>query len=89
LNLSQREASTIADKLGATRKQKRNHEVVYIRANNGVLLGRYGIQRASKSLSHDYIPAQIKVSMREAIQLAQCPMSRDDYLELMRRKGHI
>jgi len=87
LTLSQREASRIADKLDAERKEKRRHEVVYIRAQSGVLVGRYGIQRGSKALPHDYIPKQINVSIREAIELAQCPMSKDRYFELMRERG--
>lgn len=89
MNLSQREASRIADKLGATRKEKRNHQVIYVRSPNGVLVGRYGIQRGSKELPHDYIPGQIQISMREAIQLAQCPMSAEQYFELMAERGKI
>ena len=60
-----------------------------IRDKNGIMLGKYGIRRASKELGHDHIPDQIHVTMRQAQNLANCPMRKEDYFKEMRRQGYI
>ena len=87
--LTQRDAREIALKLSAPITPGRNHDRVVIRSTDDKLLGSYGIRRGSRQLSHAYIPKQINVTMRQALALAKCPMSRDEYFELMREKGHI
>jgi hypothetical protein len=86
--LTARHAELIADKLGAERSPGRLDERVLIKFN-GVLIAQYGIRRGSRELPHDYIPKQIFASMRQALDLARCPMSRDDYFENLRRHGRL
>lgn len=86
--LTQRHAKDIAEKLSAELINKREHDVAIIKSND-VLLGSYGIRRGSKELGHDYIPRQIGVTMRQAQDLANCPMSKEEYFEEIRRQGRI
>ena len=87
--LTQRHARRIARKLGAEITADARHDIAIIRDKNGIILGKYGIRRASKELGHDYIPGQIHVAMRQAQNLANCPMSKEDYFTEMRRQGRI
>jgi len=87
--LTSKDADQIARKLGAERKEGKKHEQAVIRSETGRLLGRFGIRRGSKELSHDHIARQINVTMREARDLASCPMSREDYFREMRQRGHM
>ena len=86
--LTQTHAENIANKLSAEIVNKRRHDVAVIKSD-GVLLGSYGIRRGSKELGHDYIPRQIGVAMRQAQDLANCPMSKEEYFEEMREQGRI
>jgi hypothetical protein len=55
-----------------------------------ILLGIISIRRGSdKNLGHDYIPGELHFSPHQARNLAQCPWSRDDYLQCMREKGFL
>lgn len=80
--LTQKHAEKIAEKLSATVTPGRKHARVRIE-REGQYLGSYGIRRGSKDENHDYIPGQIGVSMRQALDLANCPMSREEYFRLM------
>jgi hypothetical protein len=44
----------------------------------------YGIRRSSHEVSHDYISRQLFITTRQAIDLARCPLGRDDYFEILR-----
>ena len=87
--LTQGDAKKIAKKLSAEIVSKRGHDVAIIRTGNGVVLGQYGIRRGSKNSGHDYIPGQIGVTMRQAQDLVNCPMSKEDYFKEMRNRGCI
>jgi hypothetical protein len=87
-SLTTSHAEQIAAKLGITPKKGRKHERVYIRWA-GRIIASYGLRRGSRELSHDYVAEQIFITRRQALDLARCPLSRDDYFELLRIKGHI
>jgi hypothetical protein len=80
--LTQKHAQKIADKLSATITPGRRHEKVRIEYK-GQYLGSYGIRRGGREENHDYIPRQIGVTMRQALDLANCPMSKEEYWQLM------
>ena len=86
--LTKKHATKIAKKLSAEVVRRREHDVAVIRSD-GVLLCEYGIRRASKEVGHDHIPGQIFVTMRQARDLANCPMSKEEYFEEMRRQDRI
>jgi hypothetical protein len=79
-----RDATRIAQKLGATPGPGRKHDKVRIRWK-GVIIAAYNIRR-DRTASHDFIPEQIHVSLREARDLARCPMSAKQDFDLMGKK---
>lgn len=85
--LTDREADAIAKKLDADVAEGRKHARATVRLN-GQFVGQYGIRRG-KSLGHDYIPRQIHATMREALDLARCPLKKDEFIAILIRKGHL
>jgi hypothetical protein len=76
-----REAEQIAAKLDASVEQGRNHARAVVRWN-GKFIAQFGIRRG-KNVGHDYIPKQIFITMRQARDLARCPLSRQGYFEIL------
>jgi hypothetical protein len=79
--LRAKEAEAIAAKLDAEVKQGRKHARATIRWN-GQYIASFGIRRGS-NVGHDYIPSQIFVSARQALDLAKCPLSKQGYFEIL------
>jgi len=79
--LTTREAEQIADKLTADIKQGRKHTRATIRWN-GRFIASFGIRRG-KDLGHDFIPGQIFITSRQALELAKCPLSKQRYFEIL------
>jgi hypothetical protein len=86
--LTANEAEQIAHKLNADLEERRGHRIAYVRWQ-GKIIATYGIRRGSKELGHDYIPRQIFITMREAFDLARCPLSRDEYFNRLRMRGKL
>jgi hypothetical protein len=81
-------AERIAIKLGAKSEEGRRHGHVYI-TYKGKDVATYGIRRSSHEVGHDYIPRQIFITMRQAMDLARCPMSADQYFDILKMHGHL
>lgn len=83
-------AEAIAKKLRATiDKSAPGHSQAEVLVD-GVLVAHFGIRRGSRrGQGHDYIPSQIHVSMREAKDLANCPMSYEQWIKRLSEKGWI
>ena len=84
-------ALKIVKKLGAEREEGigKRHDF-YSVLHAGKLLALFGIRRCSRrDTAHGHIPSQLHVSPHQARLLAQCPMSRDDWLNLMEEKGFL
>jgi hypothetical protein len=84
-------AERIAVKLQAVANSKKNrpHDLYRI-YHEGKLIAHFGIRRASrKDQGHDHVPSEIHVSPNQARLLGQCPMSRNEWIEEMKRKGVI
>ncbi len=81
------EAVKIAKKLQAEIENGTKHEIAFI-SYNGKEIAHYGIRRGSK-VSHSYIPKQLYISETEAVAMASCTMSRDQYIKKMKLKGII
>jgi len=87
--LTKDDAEAIARKLRAVIRPARRHDIAVVRDNDQTIV-QFGIRRGSRrDQGHDHIPGQIHVTPREAVLLSQCPMSVEDWIERMRRKGLI
>ena len=65
------------------------HDIAVIEYNNKRVL-QFGIRRGSRrDQGHDHIPGDIHLSPHEALLLAQCPLSREDWIQRMKHKGLI
>ena len=79
--LTARDAEAIAHKLDAEIKEGRKHTRAIIRWNK-TYIASFGIRRGTDA-GHDYIPKQIFVSARQALDLARCPLSKQAYFEIL------
>jgi len=82
-------AEKIAKKLEAVIRKDGPHDVAEIWIA-GKLIVSFGIRRGSeKDLGHDYIPAAIFLNAFKAKLLAQCPMSKQQWISALQVKGKI
>ena len=82
-------ATRIVKKLSANviSRPRSPHDWAQIEHEGQVVAG-FGIRRGSrKDLGHDHIPSQLYVSPRQAKLLGQCPMTKQQWLTVMREKG--
>lgn len=85
---TQKEAEAIAKKLRATIEKGRKHDQVFIRYQEKIV-ARYGLRRGSKPMGHDYIPQQIFLTTRQTLELARCPLSAQEYFDILRTSGKL
>ncbi len=81
-NLQKRDVLDIAGKLGATVDSDGKHQRAFFR-HNGTLILTFGIRHGSKS-GHGHLVGErgdLKLNARRVKELAQCSMSRDEYIE--------
>jgi hypothetical protein len=83
------DAEKIANKLNAVIVVKRRIHNIALIYHEKVLIAQFGIRRGSADLGHDHIPRNIFTGPRDCRLLAQCPMSREQWIELMKKKGII
>ena len=58
--------------------------------HEGKVIAWFGIRRGSKrDLPHPYIPAQIHLGPHDTRRLAECHISREEWIAIMREKGLI
>jgi hypothetical protein len=86
--LTTEHADKIANKLVGPPEGGRKHEHVYVKWR-GRIVASYGIRRSSHQVGHDFIPRQIFVTTHQAIDLARCPLSREDYFAILQLHGHL
>lgn len=68
-------------------KRKGPHDIALVE-HEGKIVADFGIRRGSnKELGHDHIPEQIFLRPSKARLLAQCPMSREDWVKIITEKG--
>lgn len=82
-------AQKIARKLKAQIHSKGRHDFASIYFK-GKMIASFGIRRGSKKDSgHDYVPEQLFIKQKEALQLGRCPLSREEWLSIIRAKGKL
>ena len=90
--ITKQHALAIVEKLKAslaTNKKNRPHDLYRVYENDE-LIANFSIRRGSeKDKGHDHVPKQLLVSPRDARDLAQCPMSREDWIEKLKTKKQI
>ena len=89
--ITKEHAIQIAKKLEAElRPRKRKAHDLYAVYHEGRRVAQFGIRRGSeKDKGHDHIPGQIFITPHNALRLAQCPMARKEWLEVLRNRGMI
>ncbi|HSK78747.1 MAG TPA: hypothetical protein VLQ45_19990 [Thermoanaerobaculia bacterium] len=56
----------------------------------GVLIASFGVRRASsKDTGHGFIPDALHISHHQTLELANCPLSYEQYVEILKAKGFI
>lgn len=89
-SITKEHAEKIVDKLDAkvvTSRGAHDRAEFYY---NGILVASFGIRRSSrKDIGHDFIPADLYLSHRQTLDLANCPLSYEDYIEILKSKGYI
>ncbi len=84
-------ARKIVKKLKAKKIPKRSsaHDFMVVE-ENGQDVASFGIRRGSeKDQGHDHIPKNLLVTTRFAKDLANCPKSRQDWIDHMKERGLI
>lgn len=90
-NITKELAEKIAKKLEAKVNERKNraHDLAQV-FYKGKLVASFGLRRGSKkNLGHDHIPSQIFVRASEAKLLGQCPLSKEQWISILREKGKI
>lgn len=90
--VTKQHALDIVRKLGAKlvlQKKQRPHDL-YAVYEDGLLIAKFGVRRGSnKEQGHDHIPSQLYVGPKDARDLAQCPLSREEWIQKLREKNLI
>lgn len=82
-------AEKIARKLKAEISTGKKHDIARVFHENK-MIAQFGIRRGSnKNLGHDHIPSQIFVNRSQALLLGQCPLSIDEWIQIIKDKGKI
>ncbi len=83
---SQKHAYAIAKKLGCTLREGSAHTYADL-YENGKLIVRIGIRRASKEKSHGHIPKNLNLSQKQSWDLHDCTLTKEEYLRALRDKN--
>ena len=84
--LTQAHARKIVQKIRAEIRKGRRHDLAIFR-HEGKYIAQFGISRSSKSQSHDYIAKQLFITSRQCRDLRDCPLTHEDYITILKRKG--
>ncbi len=65
------------------------HDIALVN-HEGKMVASFGIRRGSRNdQGHDHIPEQIFLRPRQARELGQCPIYREDWIKIIKEKGMI
>ena len=58
--------------------------------HDDIEIASFGIRRGSKKdIPHGHIPEALHIRPRQCLDLARCPLSRDEWIGLLRERGLI
>lgn len=70
-------------------RSNRPHDLAKVYEKDKVV-ATFGLRRgSSKNLGHDHIPEALYIRPREAKLLGQCPLSRDEWVAILAKKGLV
>lgn len=84
-----RDAENIAKKLKARHEDGRRPHTLAIVYYKGIRVTQFGIRRGSKEHGHGHLPGAVFLSQQQTHRLADCPMSYEAWIALMKDKGKI
>jgi hypothetical protein len=85
--ITKERAVKIARKLGAEMRPEKAHDIAEV-FENGKLIAHFGIRRGSeKDKGHDHVLNDLHVNGHYGKLLAACPLTRQNWLEILRKKG--
>jgi hypothetical protein len=88
--LTKEHAEKIAAKLEAQIDRSRKAHDLAAVYYEGKVIAFFGIRRGSrKNAGHDHIPRSIYFSARKCLDLANCPVSKADWLASMKELGKL
>lgn len=88
MRLTEQDAYAIAEKFGASVRDRTKHMRVKIYCGPH-FVGAYGLSRGSREKSFNYIPRQIQMTMAEAEAFIECTLSVGAFCEKLRQRGAI
>lgn len=89
MQITKTDAQDIARKLEAKIQTGGAHNIAAIWVDD-VLVAKFGIRHGSRrDQSHQHIPKDIHFSPNKTKQLAQCTISRDQWIQSMKEQGFI
>ncbi|WP_367875087.1 hypothetical protein [Luteolibacter sp. Populi] len=87
--ITKQHAEKIAKKLGAKYFEGKAHTIAQI-FEDGVLVAEFGIRRGSqRDQGHDHVQSDLYLNGNNAKLLANCPLTRAKWVEIMKEKGVI
>jgi hypothetical protein len=87
--LVQSDAWAIQEKLKAEVDNTARRHILVKFWHNGVLAIQFGIRRGSGELGHGHLPRDMKISQKDCRLFRKCDMSVEQYIEILKSKGHI
>jgi hypothetical protein len=84
--LTQDDAEAIAHKLGCASYEGKGHKYYELFVDDRLVTG-FGIRRASKEKGHGHLPHDLHITQKQCKDLGKCPLSKDEYLEILREKN--
>ena len=83
--LTQDDAEAIADKLGCIPDEGRSHKYYELFVDDK-LIARFGVRRASREKGHGHLPRELHITQKQCRDLSKCPLSKEEYLQILRDK---
>ena len=83
---TQDDAEAIAKKLECTPDERKGHKY-YELFVQGRLVTRFGVRRASREKGHGHLPHDLHITQKQCRDLSDCPLRREEYLQILRDKN--
>ena len=88
-NITRDHVNSLIVKLDATVERGRKHDIVVVRVE-GLRIGQFGIGRGSnKSKSYNYVPGQLYVTPLQCAELAECSLTVEEWVAILKEKGRL
>jgi hypothetical protein len=89
-SFTREDAEAVAEKLKAVYEDGRRPHTLAIIYYKGVRVAQFGIRRGSrKDQGHGFLPGAVHLSQQNTRRLADCPMSYEEWVAVMKEKRLI